>query len=298
MIDTTKSADNYTTKEAALSTLKKVMAQLKVKDKVEIVETKRVVKDILKTVLRERNLVSSLSKVKSFSDYTFEHSVNVCMFSLLLGLHLQMSREELGLLGMAALLHDIGMQQVDKDIICKREALSSEELLQVQKHPYLGYEALTNKKYFPEEVAMAIWQHHERLDGSGYPCGLQGNKISRFAQILAVADVFDALISDRPFRNAFYPHQAVSVLVNSKGQFASDVMQAFLDKVIIYPINTRVELNSGEKGIVVDMNKGSHASPVVRFETVGNEHRLTCKEVDLSKHEDLYIVRILKDEFG
>ncbi len=282
------------TKDVALSTLRRLYDHFALTDKVEYASTRTAVRQVLKKVLKDRGIMASLTNFRTYDSYTFDHAVNVCMLSLLIGLNMGISGKDLHNLGIGALLHDIGMEKVDKSLLFKSGALKMSELKKVQMHPFYGYELILNMPELTEDSAIVAWQHHERLDGSGYPKGLKGDEIHLFAQIAAVADTFDALLADRPFRNAFYPHQAVDILVNSVGQFSPEVVKTLLDKVAIYPLGSRVLLNNGDAGIVVDMNKYNHTRPIVQIETVADKKITVFREVDLSKHQDLYIVRVIR----
>jgi len=114
------------------------------------------------------------------------------------------------------------------------------------------------------------------------------------AKIVAVADVFDALLAERPFRRAFYPHQAVDIMLNCGNQLDCEIIRLLLDKIAVYPIGTRVQLNTGQFGTVVDMNKGNHTRPIVQIEASSVEEINLYKEIDLSKHREIYIVKIAR----
>ncbi len=254
------------------------------------------VNELLRQVLRDRCVMVHLTEVRDSDSYIFTHSVNVCMLSLIIGLYLKMKKEQLKHLGLAALLHDVGRTRIPKNILYKKSALAVGEFDEVKKHTVHGYEILKNYN-LPDLVARTALQHHERLDGTGYPKGLRGENIELWPRIVAVADVFDALMADRPFRKAFYPHEAVEIIVQSPGQFDADILKIFLQNVAIYPLGTVVSLSSGEVGVVVDINRGQQTRPVVRImfdRDVQKVHFI--KEVDLSKSRDIFITRILKEE--
>ncbi len=258
---------------------------------------KQTVNDMLRQVLKERYVMLNLTEVRGSDSYVFTHSVNVCMLSLIVGLFLKFKRDQLKTLGLAALLHDVGRTRVPKSILYKPASLTDEEFAQVKKHTVYGYEMLKTYRQLPETVSLTALQHHERLDGTGYPNGLKGEEIGLFARIVAVADVFDALIADRPFRKAFFPHQAVEIIVNSSGQFDPDILKVFVENVAIYPLGSVVCLNNGEIGVVVDMNKGKQTRPVIRIMYDREAKKVQfIKEIDLSKYPDMFITKILKED--
>lgn len=258
---------------------------------------KKTVNSLLRRVLRERCVMFHLTEVRSLDSYMFTHSVNVCLLSLILGLCLRLKRDQMKDLGVAALLHDVGRTHIPENILYKPGPLSAEEFREIKNHTVYGYESLRKCNKIPEHIALTALQHHERLDGSGYPMGLKGDEIGLFPRIVAVADVFDALLANRPFRKAFFPHQAVDIIVKSSGQYDSEILEVFIENVAIYPIGSVVLLNNDETGIVVDMNRGQQTRPVVRirYDTEGRKLQF-IRETDLSKSPDIYITRVIGKE--
>lgn len=258
---------------------------------------KQTVNDMLRQVLRNRCVLFHLTEVRGRDSYIFNHSVNVCMLSLIMGLYLELKRDQLKNLGLAALLHDIGQSKVPRNILYKPSPLTESECEKIKKHPIFGYDMLRVYNQLPESVSLTALQHHERLDGSGYPNRLRGDDISFYSRIVAVADVFDALLADRPFRKAFFPHQAVDIIVRSPNQFDPEVLRIFVENVAIYPLGSVVSLNSGEIGVVVDMNRGQQTRPVVRIMYDQDSMKVqSIKEIDLSKCPDIYIAKLLHEE--
>lgn len=277
--------------------VKDIFRDITLLDQLEQGIVKQTVNDMLRRVLKDRSALFHLTEVRSIDSYVFCHSVNVCMLSVVLGLFMKLKGNQLKKLGLAALLHDVGRTKVSPNLLYKPSALTDEEYMQVKKHSQHGHDILKTCRYLPVEVATTALHHHERIDGSGYPAGLKGDEISFFGRIVAVADVFDALIADRPFRKAFFPHQAVEIIVNSSNQYDSEILKVFINHVAIYPMGTMVSLNNGEIGIVVDMNKGQQTRPVIRvlFDDCANRLQ-SIKEIDLSKHSTLFITRVIKEE--
>lgn len=289
--------ENHLTRTEITRTVRSIFKDITLTNPLEQGTVKQTVNDMLRQVLKNRHVLCHLTEVRGADSYIFTHSVNVCMLSLIIGLYMDLKRDQLKHLGLAALLHDIGQSRVPKDILYKPSLLSNEECQEVKRHPVYGYEMLEAYNQIPEIVRVTALQHHERLDGSGYPAKLSGDKIDLYARIVAVADVFDALLTDRPFRKAFFPHQAVDIIIRSSEQFDPEVLEVFLENVAIYPMGSVVSLNSGEIGIVVDMNKGHQTRPVVRI-IYDSEHRKVhhMQEVDLSKYPDMYIAKLLREE--
>jgi len=285
------------TKQATLHTVKAVFRKLVLKDTVEGSSVKSAVSDILYGVVRDRNIMAHLTGVRTADNYVFIHSVNVCMLSLLMGFFMKLPGEQLRELGMAALLHDVGLNYIPPDLLYKAGGLTPEEYDMVKKHTVLGCERLSGSRQVPETAARVAREHHERFDGSGYPVGLKGEEIHPYARIVAIADVFDALLAERPFRKAFFPHQAVEIISQNSGQFDPGIISVFLNNVVIYPLGSVVRLNTGDIGVVVDMNKSCQTRPIVRLICTKDGDRVaSIFEIDLSKSREAYIVQVLKEE--
>lgn len=295
--DSCTPGENQLTRTEITRTVRNIFNDITLTNPLDQGTVKQTVNDMLRQVLKNRHVLSHLTEVRGAGSYIFTHSVNVCMLSLIMGLYMDLKREQLKQLGLAALLHDIGQSKIPKNILYKPSLLLPEESEEVKRHPIYGYEMLKAYTQLPEAVRIAALQHHERLDGSGYPGQLVGDQIDFYARIVAVADVFDALLTDRPFRKAFFPHQAVDIIIGSSAHFDPEVLEVFLENVAIYPMGSVVSLNSGEIGIVVDMNKGYQTRPVVRIiYDSGHQKIQNMTEVDLSKYPDMFIAKLLREE--
>lgn len=292
-----QSEESELTRREVVLTIKDIFKDITLTNSLEQGTVKKTVNDILRRALKDRCVLLHLTEVRGLDSYVFTHSVNVCMLSLIIGLFLKLKKEQLKDLGLAALLHDVGRSKVPQNIMYKPSQLTVKEFEKVKKHTVYGYEMLKTCSQIPDTVALAAMQHHERLDGSGYPGGMRGEDVGLFARIVAVADVFDALLTDRPFRKAFFPHQAVEIIVNSSGQFDPDILRVFVENVAIYPLGSVVFLNTGEIGVVVDMNKGRQTRPIIRIMYDSDSRKIEfIKEVDLSKSTEVYITKILREE--
>lgn len=216
--------------------------------------------------LEEHPLIAGdLEALRSYDKYTYMHSINVSLLSYAIGTVMKYTGEKLRHLVIGALLHDIGKLTVPVSIINKPMALSDEEYHIMQTHPTRGVQR-SSDFFLPRSVLTAILEHHERWNGSGYPYGLCKNAIHPYSQIVAVADVFDALITDRPYRPGIPPYHAIEMLLKGSGtNFSPDVITAFLDMIQIYPENSLVTLNSGESGIVIEYSLPHPTRPIIRI---------------------------------
>ncbi len=202
---------------------------------------------ILTDVLENRENLVQLTDILMNDDYTFGHSVNVAALSALLGSLCDLSGAELITLTMGALLHDIGKLIVPKDILTKADQLSSREMYIIRMHPEAGRIKLSTLPTPSAKILATIaGQHHEHLDGHGYPDHLMGDQIHRFSRIVAIADVYDALTSARAYKPAYRPHIAYKIMMKcSPGQFDERLLKLFFDTVAIYPVGTVLKTTMG-----------------------------------------------------
>lgn len=229
-----------------------------------------IVGELMDQVELSKDLLLGLSHLQTYDNYIFSHSVNVCVLAVVIGEGLDLSSLELRELGMAALLHDVGMLKVPVEIWQQQRALTKEEIMEIRKHADYGHELLKRAAGISADVIDVAYQHHERMDGSGYPQGLKGEDISRFARIIAVADVYDACISPRPHRDRMTPYEALSNLMTNQKQFEPEVLHAFLKVMAIYPIGCIIRLSTGELGKVVGINRNQPFRPELRILTDRN----------------------------
>jgi putative nucleotidyltransferase with HDIG domain len=265
--------------------------------RINIRAVRQTVDNIIDELLSNRELLINLSDIRSYDDYTFSHSVNVCILSLMTAITLGFHELKLKELGIGALLHDIGKIRIDKEILNKPGELSTEEMSEVKRHSEYGFEILRAYDDVPLLSAHIAFQHHERWDGNGYPRGLRGEDIHEYARIVAVADVYDALLADRPYRPSYSVDQAVTVVSRmSDIYFEPRSLAALVSHIAIFPVGSVVMLSSGQVGLVVDVNKDAPTRPVVRilFDTYGKRIP-TPHEIDLTRLTTVYVNRVLSE---
>jgi putative nucleotidyltransferase with HDIG domain len=252
-------------------------------------ELTELVKDLHSHLKNNTDLLNLLSDVWTYDHYIFSHSLNVTLYSLAIGIQLKLPAKKLETLGLGAILHDVGKMKVPNEILMKPGKLTKEEFEEVKKHSEEGFHILRNVQSIPLLVAHCAFQHHERLNGSGYPRGIKGNEIHEFGKIIAVADVFDAVTSNRVYRQAMLPHEGLEILYAGAGTlFETKIVEAFRNAVAVYPVGANVDLNDGRKGVVCRQNVGFSDRPVVRiFEEDGR--KVDPYEVDL-KNELSYVI--------
>lgn len=252
---------------------------------------------VLQEVLATRSPILGLSEIRARDAYTYCHSVNVCIISLMLGIECRLNMRELHLLGVGALLHDIGKVHVPKEILSKAGPLTEDEMAVVRRHCRLGYDHLRVYQDVNLLSALVAYQHHERLDGSGYPQGLTDPRIHLFSRIVMVADVYDAMTSERVYRPAVAPADALGYLIANRGRlFAPDVVSALVQIVGPYPSGARVVLNTGEVGRVVAVNPMLPERPKVRIVHSPHPHVLSEPlEIDLRLDTSRWVEKVLHE---
>ncbi|MDR5659379.1 HD-GYP domain-containing protein [Serpentinicella sp. ANB-PHB4] len=273
------------TKDQAVTLLRQSMENIETTKNINVDKLKDIVNNLIDGLVDDKSVLVNLTNIRSVDDHTFSHSVNVCILSLLMGVALKYDLKSLETLGIGALLHDIGKADIDDEILNKPGAFTVEEYDLMKKHAMLGYEMVKDIEGISEESRMIIRDHHERFDGKGYPKGLIGTKIHEFARIVAICDVYDALTSNRVYRQGMPLHIGLEYL-RSMGnhQFDYRLVKVFMEHVSIYPQGTIVELESGERGIVIECNKNWPTRPVVEvlYDDKGNKIDKS-KVIDLTK---------------
>src|SRR3989339_1027306 len=218
---------------------------------------------------------------KEFKYDSKVHGINVAIFAIKIGEGLGYKRDQLVELGIAALIHDIGMCKIPDEVVNKEGILTNEEYALIKKHPQFGYEIVLNslgEKY--KWLAEVVSQEQEREGGQGYPRGLQGNEIHEYAKVIGMVDVYEALSHPRPQRKRFLPYEATKAIVNSsRNMFPQKLIKVLLTKLSCFPISSYVVLNSKAIGRVVETNEASPLRPVIEmlYDSMGK--KLTEKKV-------------------
>lgn len=252
---------------------------------------KGVVKNILSDIRRQNHVMNMLAGVQATDNYTFQHSLNVTLYTLALASTLGYTERQLIEIGVGAILHDVGKCTIPLSILNKNGKLTDEEFAVIQEHTTNGFNMLRKITEISLLSAHCAYQHHERLDGSGYPRGLTGEEIHEYAKIIAIADVYDALTTHRSYRKPALPHVALEMITSDAGRlFDEKMVEAFTQSIAFYPLGMGVRLSTGEFGIIVDQNKNQPGRPIVRIlEDDSGQELEEFKEVDLSKHPAIFI---------
>lgn len=266
--------------------------------KLNISRVKNTVNNIIDELLANDDILVQLTDIRAFDDYLFAHSVNVCVLSIVTGITLHYEKGKLAELGVGALLHDIGKTRVDPEILNKPDDLTREEFAAVKRHTGYGFDILRNYADLSLLSAHIAFQHHERWDGQGYPRGLIGEAIHEYARIVAVADVYDALLADRPYRPSYTVNQALTILERMSGIYLDpNLVTALVSNIAIYPVGSLVEISTGYIALVKAVNKAVPTRPIINIIVDNTGRRLNrSHEVDLSKFTTIMIIRALNGE--
>lgn len=251
------------------------------------------VDDMLNAIMEHQDIHLNMLNLKIFDDYTYFHCVNVGVMSMLLGTHLGLKRDELKRLGVSAILHDIGKVFVPKEILNKPGRLTEDEYNIIKTHSGEGYKYLCGRVELQPDVLKGVIDHHEKMNGTGYPSGKKEESISKFGKILSVVDVFDALTSDRPYRKALPSAEAIEYLAGGSGSdFDAEIVRVFLRCVVPYPPGITVQLSNQCRGIIVKNYAQACLRPVVRvFQQDGQD--VTPYDLDLLHDPNCLNVTVL-----
>ena len=241
-----------------------VLGDVKFDRTFNISDGKALVEKLTSSIIKNDNALMLMSQLKEYDEYTVRHSLNVCIMSIVFGKHLNLKPANLRVLGLGALLHDIGKMKIASSILNKPGTLSDEEYSQVKQHPEYGYRLLKKRTELNPAIAEIARSHHERIDGSGYPRKLKANTLNTLSMIVAIIDVYDAITTKRCYHNGISPHEAIRLMYESElGAFRRDLLDQFIQCLSIFPIGSIVELSTDEIGIVMSVNRNRNLLPVV-----------------------------------
>ena len=230
----------------------------------DIDSVKLVVSELVESIIKNPDTMIWLSHLKDKDEYTAIHCVNVCILSLTFGRTIDLTVVELNHLGLGALLFDIGKSKIPDEILKKPNALTENEFLLMKAHAFLGFATLEASNKVSKESLEIVLNHHERLNGKGYPNGRRGDEISKLTRIVSIVDIFDAMTSDRCYHDAFQPQHALNEIYNlAPEELDQELVEGFIKCIGIYPVGSIVELNTGHTAVVVKLNQTNRLKPIV-----------------------------------
>jgi HD-GYP domain-containing protein (c-di-GMP phosphodiesterase class II) len=286
--------------EYAIHQLKSLMNDIKEGKTVEGRKVVNLADKIIESLGMNKNIlisfVNNSALYESNADYLYQHSLNASILATNLGSARGYNKIKLTDLCASTLLHDIGILKVPREIIMKPSTLTKEENDLIKKHPAYGLELLENIKNPPESAAEVIYEHHERIDGTGYPEGKTGEEISEYAKIVAIVEVYEAITHPRPYHRNIPYEGARMIVQEARTSFEPEFVKLFLNYITPYPPGSMVLLNNHEVGRVVHINEGLPLRPIVEiiYDSEGKPAEKP-KRIDLSKSPVLNIKRAVDE---
>jgi len=238
-----------------------------------LVMVRTVAESIVESIIRNRDALVSLCQIKDNDNYTYTHSLNVAILIVAVANSLKYPVDRLVEIGMGGLLHDIGKMRVPESILNKPGRLTDTEFAMMKRHPEFGVESILDQRGIADITKKVVLQHHERYNGKGYPFGIKGERIHEVGLISAIADVYDALTSERVYKAALTPQKALAMIFrNSDKEYSNKIVEQFTRLMGIYPVGSFVKLTTGEMGVVVRMDREALLAPsvLILFDRMGN----------------------------
>jgi HD-GYP domain-containing protein (c-di-GMP phosphodiesterase class II) len=236
--------------------------------------TNNVTGELVKAIESNNAIAVDINLIKVSDEYTFKHSVDVATMGMIIGRNFGLKDDELRDIGVAGLLHDLGKSNIPLEILNKPGKLDDDEFALMKQHSLFGFKILKEKGSFTDDIMKGVLQHHEKMNGKGYPMGVTGESISKFAKILSVADIYDALVTERPYKKGFPKREALEMIFGMSTDLDNKAISSFMNSIIIFPVDSYVQLSNGETGKVVANNPGYPMRPVVIGFKTGKKYNL------------------------
>lgn len=281
--------------QEAFDAIKNVLNNVKNSQSIDTRLIAEVVESIVDEIVENTQIFLGFRSIRDMDDYIYHHSIDVCIYSVVMGKSMGLKRRDLIRLGLGAMLHDIGKGRIPSEILLKPGPLTEEEFNIIKTHTTCGYEIIKNSSNMDPSIANIALQHHERFDGKGYPAGLKGNKIDVFARIVTICDVYDALTADQVYRGRILPHEAAEYIVNNGGVIADPVLtKYFVENVAVYPVGTTVLLSTGEIGKISEIDSSMPLRPVIDvFGHRDSNKSILRHKINLMENLTVFIVDVI-----
>lgn len=283
------------TRQKATAWMKQFLGSRKNLRDMNVPMAKEIISNIVEDINYNQDVMLNLSDSRNCDELTYEHSINVTVLSMMIGKCLHYNRDKLCDLGLGVFLHDIGKMRIPSDILYKPGALNKVEFELIKRHTWFGFEVLRDHPEIKITSAHISLQHHERFDGSGYPRNLKGTGILEYARISAIADVYDAMSTDRCYRKKLpLPEVYKYLLGNAGSHFDHYILDRFIQKIAFYPQGTKVRLNDGRSGFVIKQNNLCPNRPTVRlFWGYDGSQLPRPQEINLIQENNLVISEVI-----
>ncbi|WP_027723370.1 HD-GYP domain-containing protein [Maridesulfovibrio zosterae] len=273
--------------EDALDYARKFIDDVRNGKEINIAEAEPIIGQVIESISTNESAAITLAFLKSYDEYTFTHCINVNLYSLLLGKALGLDSDELKDLGLAAMFHDVGKGRISNTLLNKPGKLTDSEFETMKGHSLQGLKVLSNIKGLSEDVLCGVFEHHERYDGKGYPQKIKGDEIHKFARIIAICDVYDALTSVRVYKQAMTPAKSLSLMFKWKGtDFDPEYFNIFIRIMGVYPPGSMVQLEDKRYAIVLETNEAFPLKPKVKILFNHRMQPIISECVDLASCSD------------
>ena len=225
-----------------------------------------IAENLISSISNNQQVYASIQGIRRKDAYTYLHSIDVAILMILLGNSMNMNNRDIEDAAISGLLHDIGKTKIADNILLKPDKLTEDEQIIMQKHTTYGYDILRDQMGYKESIYRPAREHHETMDGLGYPDRISGRDMHLYSKMVAICDIYDAITADRVYKNAMLPHVAVEYIMSiSNKKLDSVLVRQFIQNIAIYPIGTKVLLNTNEMGIIVENNEGFSLRPKVHI---------------------------------
>ncbi len=273
-----------TIKNEARQTVRDIMEEARFGRRITTEKVEPVVEKMIESILRNQDALICLGRIKEADEYTYMHSMSVCVLMLSFGRYLGFNDRQLKEVGIGAMLHDVGKMKVPLKILNSRRPLSDREFSQIKRHVEYSNVLLEETGGIAESSVILASEHHERVDGTGYPNGLKGEQISFYGQAAAIADVYDAMTSKRCYQRRYEPTEVLKKLYEWSGHYNPGLVQHFIRCIGIYPVGSLVRLESGLLAVVIQHSERDLLHPVVRvIYDIKRDRFVLTYDLDLSQ---------------
>lgn len=284
-------------KQEAVADVESVFTSADAGEAVDLEIARKTVASLLTDLLDDPRALVSLAELKDADAYTYTHCVNVSILAMHLALHTE-HRKDIEDIGVGALLHDIGKTSIPTNILNKQGPLDSFEMREMKRHPEIGLERLKRSGETRHIVLSCVLSHHEKVSGHGYPQGRRGRHICPYAMITSIADIYDALTTDRPYRPAMSPKEGLLLMARKmREDLHEGLLQCFVSIVGYYPVGTEVELSNGFRGRVLNHYASHPNEPTIVLVSDGSDRPMAgSRVVDLAGERGVSIVRFVEGQ--
>lgn len=263
----------------------KIIANIKQETQLKLSDIEPTTDAIVASIFRNQDALSCLSRISNKGSYLMEHSTSVAILMTIFAKHLAIEKRVIEQLALGAFLHDIGKVLLPKELLTSKHPVGEKEQKLLNSHVKLGINVLQATPSISHVAVKLVHEHHERLDGSGFPLGLQGKQIDLYSRMIAIVDSYDAMVSGRPNKKAMFPINAFKALIaDSPDKFDEELIEKFIQCIGIYPVGTLVKLNSGKIGLISKLNQNKPLHPHVKvFYNARLNQAVAIEEIDLSR---------------